>query len=72
MLLDFIRANKVSFNSMTATGKSQDIARAALNSLSALISVLDDKGVIIHVNESWLKFGLDRGVSDLSLISPGY
>jgi PAS domain S-box-containing protein len=57
---------------MTAPGKSEDIMRAALGALPALISVLDSRGVIIHVNDSWLKFGLDHGVSDLSLISPGF
>jgi PAS domain S-box-containing protein len=61
----------VNFKAMTATARRGNIARAVLSSLPALISVLDDKGVIIHVNESWLKFGLDHGVSDHSLISPG-
>jgi PAS domain S-box-containing protein len=63
--------NEVSFNVTTAPGKSEDITRAVLGSLPALISILDRNGVIIHVNESWLEFGLDHGVLDLSSISPG-
>jgi len=63
--------NEVGFNVKTAPGKSDDITRAALGSLPALISVLDSNGAIIHVNESWLKSGLDHGVLDLSVISPG-
>ncbi len=45
--------------------KSEAFSRAVLGSLSSHIAVIDNKGKIVAVNESWKRFAKDNGDSDL-------
>ncbi len=42
---------------------SEELTNSILNSLTSHIAVLDDKGVIIAVNDAWVKFGNDNGIT---------
>jgi PAS domain S-box-containing protein len=46
-------------------------SRAVLDSLDTNVAVIDDKGMIVDVNRSWLDFALDNGVSSLDKIGVG-
>lgn len=45
---------------------------AVLNSLSAQIAVLDAQGVIIAVNDAWIKFAKDNGLPESKLNMVGF
>ncbi len=47
-----------------ALQESEHFARGVLNSLSALIAVLDRAGVILEVNDAWRNFASDNGGLD--------
>lgn len=51
--------------------KSETFIRGVLNSLSSQIAVIDEKGNILAVNESWRKFSIENGVTDLKLTGVG-
>jgi PAS domain S-box-containing protein len=51
--------------------KSREFNRAILRSMKDHIAVLDKKGNILSVNESWLDFALENDVSSLELIDKG-
>ena len=42
----------------------REVARAVLNSLSAHIAILDEKGVILETNNAWQNFALRNGMGD--------
>jgi len=43
---------------------SKELAKTVLNSLSAHIALLDEKGVILEVNRAWRTYALKNGVSE--------
>ena len=43
---------------------SEELARAVLNSLSAHIALLDEKGIILEVNKAWRDYAVKNGVSE--------
>ena len=43
---------------------SDELARTVLNSLSAHIAILDEKGVILETNEAWQSYALKSGMSE--------
>ena len=43
-----------------------DLSRKVLDSLTAEIAVLDQKGTIVDVNEAWKKFAIENGGADTS------
>ena len=43
---------------------------AAIDSLSAHIAIIDNKGIILVVNHAWLKFGRENG-AELKAIGKG-
>lgn len=43
---------------------SDELARTVLNSLSAHIAILDEKGVILETNTAWQAFALNNGMPD--------
>jgi PAS domain S-box-containing protein len=47
-----------------ALAKSQQFLQATLDTLSAHIAVLDERGVIIAVNAAWRRFGAENASSD--------
>lgn len=49
---------------MIAQAHDQALALDVLNALSASIAVLDGDGVIVDVNEAWIRFGRENGASD--------
>lgn len=42
----------------------REVARAVLNSLSAHIAILDEKGVILETNNAWQNFALRNGMGE--------
>lgn len=44
---------------------SEELKRAVIDSLGAHIAVIDAEGNIIEVNEPWLKFAVENGITDL-------
>jgi len=53
-----------------ALEKSKAFKQTILNSIADEIIVLDGNGVIVAVNQSWLKYGLDNGVA-AGMTTPG-
>ena len=53
-------------------GQSQAFNLCVLDSLSANIAVLDDRGVILQVNEAWRRFGKENGASNALCHPIGY
>jgi diguanylate cyclase (GGDEF)-like protein/PAS domain S-box-containing protein len=49
-----------------ALANSQNFLQAILDTLSAEIAVLDDRGVIVAVNAAWRRFGAANGFPDAS------
>ena len=43
------------------TAMPNELANDVLNSLMAHIAVLDERGVIIAVNDAWTRFGAENG-----------
>ena len=43
---------------------SEEMARTVLNSLSAHIAILDEKGIILEVNNAWRNYAVKNGVSE--------
>ena len=54
-----------------ALRSSEAFSRTILNSMAQHISVLDERGVIVLVNDSWKQFALDNGAPELSRTSLG-
>ena len=54
-----------------AVGHSDRLKGAILDSLPALVSVLDREGRIIAVNDAWIAHGRKAGVSSGSSLAPG-
>jgi PAS domain S-box-containing protein len=46
-----------------ALRESERVVRAALDSLTAHIAILDERGVILAVNEAWRSFGVENGLA---------
>jgi PAS domain S-box-containing protein len=51
--------------------KSESFVRAALNSLSANIAILDSGGAILEVNKAWSEFAVSNGLDD-NLVGENY
>lgn len=43
---------------------SDELARTVLNSLSAHIAILDDKGVILEINRAWQTYSVRSGMPE--------
>ena len=41
-----------------------DASRTIMDSLSAHIAIIDDKGVILDTNEAWRKYALENGMPE--------
>ncbi|MDW8403039.1 PAS domain-containing protein [Chloroflexus sp.] len=54
-----------------ALREAEAFSIAILNSLTSEIVVLDEQGKIVAVNEAWLEFGRQNGVTDLASIGVG-
>ncbi|WP_322510950.1 PAS domain-containing protein [Chloroflexus sp.] len=54
-----------------ALREAEAFSIAILNSLTSEIVVLDKQGKIVAVNEAWLEFGRQNGVTDLASIGVG-
>ena len=54
-----------------ALRESADLHEAVLRSLSAEIAVLDEHGMIITVNDAWVRFARQNGDPDLLRSGPG-
>jgi signal transduction histidine kinase len=54
-----------------AIATSGKFSQTVLNSLPANIAVVDVAGTIIKVNDSWIKFALENGVSSLDKVEAG-
>lgn len=54
-----------------ALREAEAFSIAILNSLTSEIVVLDKQGKIVAVNEAWLQFGRENGITDLASISVG-
>jgi signal transduction histidine kinase len=50
---------------------SEKLSRSILDTLDANIAVLDNEGVILDVNDSWVGFALDNGITSLDKACPG-
>lgn len=50
---------------------SEKFSRSILNSLDANIVVIDARGTIINVNDSWIRFARENGVSSLDKVKEG-
>ncbi len=55
----------------TALREAEEFSITILNSLTNEIVVLDEQGKIVAVNEAWLRFGRENGITDLAAISVG-
>lgn len=51
--------------------ESQQSTEAILNALMYHIAVVDAAGTILAVNEAWLRFALESGITDITQIGPG-
>jgi PAS domain S-box-containing protein len=54
-----------------ALRETEERNRAVLGALGLHIAVLDGEGTIVLVNEAWLAFARENGITDLSCVSPG-
>ena len=50
---------------------SEKLSRSILDTLDANIVVMDGEGTIVDVNDSWVRFALDNGISSLDKACPG-
>lgn len=51
--------------------ESQKTTEAILNALMYHIAVVDGGGTILAVNDAWLRFALETGITDVTRIGPG-
>lgn len=55
---------KVATNTVNALDPGDTLPRDALNALTANIAILDGRGVIVAVNDAWIRFARANGATD--------
>jgi hypothetical protein len=48
-------------SSHTSRPDDDTLSRAILNSIQSRIAVVDESGVIVHVNDAWIRFAIENG-----------
>lgn len=61
MIYSLLSASDSSVPASQVLNAAEDFVKAALDALTTHIAILDENGVIIHVNRAWQRFGDENG-----------